>query len=75
MASHGLVDLLRDIVIRPYPDSGQHHGQRSVQAAAHDVREMSTAGQSRRMNPSRAPSALSSCIHFSYASDGQSGWA
>jgi hypothetical protein len=67
MASHALVDLLRDLVIRPYPDGRQ----RSASTAAHDFQ----AAQSRRIKHSRAPSALSSCIHFSYASDGQSGWA
>jgi hypothetical protein len=75
MASHALVDLLRDLVIRPYPDGRQHRGQQSASAAAHGLQEMITAGQWRRMKHSRAPSALSSCIHFSYASDGQSGWA
>ena len=60
-----LVKLFRDVVIRPYPDCHQHPGQRPPLAAE--------IGQSRRRNRRRAPCTLSSCIHFSYASNGQSG--
>ena len=62
-----LVDLFRDVIIRPYPECRQHPGRRPAPADG--------IGPSRRTNRHRAPHTLSSCIHFSYASDGQSGRA
>ena len=64
-ALHTLVNLFRDVVIRPYPDGHQHPGQRPPLAAE--------IGQSRRRNRHRAPCTLRSCIHFSNASDDQPG--